>query len=513
MANFGLTTSGFRPKTLAEIINELNIAFRSEFGEEANVDPETAILGQIIGIYGEREATIWDLGQAIYNAAYPDTAEGTSLDNVAAITAIERLPASRSTVVVRCNGTAGTALSAGRIVSVVGTGARFQSIAAAVIGGGGFVDVDFESVEEGVIQAPAGTLTVIETPVTGWNSCINNEDADLGRDIESDAELRARRQNSLRVVGAAAVDAIRARILDEVADVTDVLVFENETDFTDIDGRPPHSIQVIAAGGLDQDIADKIWEVKAGGIQTYGTDVSLPVIDSQGIAHTINFDRASELRVFFHIRISVGAAFNQGSQQRDQITITSNDPGDTITLSINGRDFVVVAGATAAITAQLLSDAVQAGGADWVPVTASQDTPGTDDYIYLESDYEGVGFIFNFNSASGNTVIDVDNLVLNSGDQISIQDNVIEFAEGDEDTPKEQTIGADVYRSRYFTPINETGDIQSIEIFVASGTEASDYWPTTAPPGGGDWSAADITVAATEVAQFDTLRVTVEIVP
>ena len=511
MSNFGLTSQGLRTKQLDEIIFELEVAFRSHFGEEANVDPATSILGQIIGIYSERETLIWELLLAVYLNAFPDSAEGVSLDNVAAITALERLAATKSTVVARCSGVVGTSLLTGRIVSVTGTGARFVSTAPAVIGGGGFVDVTFEAEELGEVQAPAGSLVVIETPVTGWTSVVNEEDADLGRGLETDVELRLRRAESLHIIGAATVEAIQARILDEVANVTDVIVVENETDVTDPEGRPPHSLQAIVAGGADQAIGDKIWELKAAGIQTYGTDVSVTVTDSQGFDHTIDFDRATILRSFLHIQLTVETGFNVGSKQREKVTVSTNDPGDSITVAINGRDFIVTAGASAAATAQLIANAIQAGGADWLPVTASQDSPGADDYLYLESDYEGNAFILAWSSSTTDSELTIANLIPNSGDQGGIIADVIEFAEGSADVAKEQKIGRDLFRSRYFGPVNQTRLIETIAIVSTYGDEDADFWPTTAPPGGGDWAASDIDVEAQEIVDLDTLRVTVEV--
>ncbi len=90
----------------------------------------------------------------------------------------------------------------------------------------------------------------------------------------------------------------------------------------------------------------------------------------------------------------------------------------------------------------------------------------------------------------------------NSGDQQSVIQEVVDFSEG------EQTISTDVFISRYFSAINEVEDIESITI-----THTTAAPPTTAPPGGGDWSSTgSIVIDTTELAVFDTLRVSVEII-
>jgi uncharacterized phage protein gp47/JayE len=89
--------------------------------------------------------------------------------------------------------------------------------------------IPFLAQQYGPVPAPVGTLTDILTPVAGWSSLTNFQAGITGRFAETDAELRLRRQNSLRVLGAATVEAIRARLIQEVPGVTSVLVFENVT--------------------------------------------------------------------------------------------------------------------------------------------------------------------------------------------------------------------------------------------------------------------------------------------
>lgn len=85
----------------------------------------------------------------------------------------------------------------------------------------------FLSENYGPIPCPANSLTQIVTPVGGWNSITNSEAGTLGRFVETDAELRLRRLNSLRLLGRGTVEAIRAQLL--AAGATSALVFENVT--------------------------------------------------------------------------------------------------------------------------------------------------------------------------------------------------------------------------------------------------------------------------------------------
>jgi uncharacterized phage protein gp47/JayE len=79
------------------------------------------------------------------------------------------------------------------------------------------------------IAAPVNTLVEILTPISGWNSVNNPKAGVTGRFVETDAELRIRRNNSIRLLGAGTVESIRARLLQQVPGVTSAFIFENRT--------------------------------------------------------------------------------------------------------------------------------------------------------------------------------------------------------------------------------------------------------------------------------------------
>jgi uncharacterized phage protein gp47/JayE len=164
-------------------------------------------------------------------------------------------------------------------VSVVGTGTMSITNRASPI--------PVTAVNAGEVLVLEETITTIDTPVSGWDSVTNLAAGIQGRDIETDAELRLRIEGAR--LGAGTVEAIKSRIQDEVDGVTRAIVIENRTDDV-VDGQPAHSIHVIVQGGADQDIADKIWEVKPAGIATYGSETET-VEDSEGNSQTIYFSR------------------------------------------------------------------------------------------------------------------------------------------------------------------------------------------------------------------------------
>lgn len=308
---YGITTTGFNAKTLSEIISETEASFKTSFGDAINLQ-ETSPLGQIKGVLDERISLLWELSQAVYNSQYPNTAEGISLDNIASINNISRLPATKSTVTATITGTPFTVVSSGFIAYVSGNeSAQFETIQDYTIEAGGTVDVEMYAVNTGPVVANSGTLTEIQSPTGGVDSITNALDAELGRDIETDSDFKIRRLTLLQRSGTATIEGIRNNLISNVDDVTNALVVENNTLTTDSNGRPPKSIEVYVLGGLNADIASAIFNSKPAGISTYGT-ITETVLDSQAQSHSISFSRSTEIDIYLIVNITKNTDISQG---------------------------------------------------------------------------------------------------------------------------------------------------------------------------------------------------------
>jgi uncharacterized phage protein gp47/JayE len=167
--------------------------------------------------------------------------------------------------------------------------------------------VDLEAVNDGPLNAPVGTLTVIDTPISGLDRTTNPTQTILGRNRETDAELRQRRDLTLTVAGSATVNAIRSRML-AIPGVTSAGVFENTTLVTDGDGRPGKSYEVVVAGGDTQTIGDVIWDSKPAGIETFGSEL-VNVEDNAGNPQVVNFSRPTLVPIFVSVDLTVGSTF------------------------------------------------------------------------------------------------------------------------------------------------------------------------------------------------------------
>lgn len=194
----------------------------------------------------------------------------------------------------------------------------------------------FEAVSTGPRPAIVGALTDIKTPVTNLMSIYNYLEGSLGRTIETDTALRIRRDTSVRAVGSATAEAIKARIIQEVEGVSAVYIYENDTAAV-VDGRPPHSFEAVVIGGDQQEIAEKIWEVKPAGISTYGTTSAL-VEDSEGFMHTISFSRSTTAYIWINIEISL---FSEEIFPANGATLISQAILDYFANPVPGKDLII----------------------------------------------------------------------------------------------------------------------------------------------------------------------------
>lgn len=311
--SFGLSATGFNRKRLADIKTELETALKTVWGNNIDLSPQSNF-GQLIGIFSERIALAWERDEDVYNSQYPSTAASNQLDNVVQMNGVTRLAATKSTVTITCTGTDSTLIPAGSIVSVVGTEERFVTTADGTISGG-TVDINTTAEIAGTISALSGTVTQIETPIFGWDSVTNILDAEVGRDQETDAELRARRVLSTQALGQNLVDALFGR-LSNLDDVLDVLVLDNKTDTTDSNGIPPHQFLSIIEGGGNAEIADQIWLSTPQGVDSYGA-VTEQITDDQGFTQDVKFSRPSEVDIYFKIDITTNGAEFPGTGVAD----------------------------------------------------------------------------------------------------------------------------------------------------------------------------------------------------
>lgn len=113
----------------------------------------------------------------------------------------------------------------------------------------------------------------IVTTIAGWDTINNPTAGVVGRDEETDAELRNRMVESYAVNATGYVEAIEAN-LAALEGVLDVRVLENPTNAAITQfgvSINPHSILVAIVGGEDEQIAQTIYQRKDAGCGTTGS--------------------------------------------------------------------------------------------------------------------------------------------------------------------------------------------------------------------------------------------------
>lgn len=292
---YGVTDAGFNAKSLSVIQDEINAALRSGISPTLNLSSRS-LLGQLVGVFASQQRQLWEAAQAVYAAHDPNQATGDGLTGTAAITGSDRLPATASTARMTITLAAGTyGIGTLQVNKANDTTVVFANTAEITTAGATLTDQLFECLTTGPTVAPQNTLTAIFSPVVGFSAPNNPDDATEGTNVETDAELRIRRQASLQRRGSSNVNAIRADIL-AVAGVEFCTVLENDTDAVDGNGLAAHSIWVVALGGDNDAIAQAIFDTKGGGTGTNGA-VSVAIIDDAGNPHTIRFSRPTDIAI------------------------------------------------------------------------------------------------------------------------------------------------------------------------------------------------------------------------
>lgn len=293
-----IDATGYHYPSYAEIRDDLIDNFKQIYGQDIYLENDSQDY-QMISIFALK---IYDAFQAVeldYNNRSPKTAIGTGLDALVKINGIVRKNASYSSAVVTISGDAGTVIVGG-IVKDQGDH-KWRLPYSVRIPSGGTIDVTAVCTTIGDIAAPAGAINKIATPTKGWISVTNAAPAVLGQPVETDVQLRERQTISVANPSQTVIDSTKGAIA-AVHGVTRYSVLENDTNVTDSNGIPAHSICAIVEGGSDLDVATAIYLRKGPGCGTYGT-TAVDVLNSASVPTTINFFRPQYVSVDVTVKV------------------------------------------------------------------------------------------------------------------------------------------------------------------------------------------------------------------
>lgn len=301
------STDGLAIQTYQEIFDELAAGYRSIYGADINLDPDSPD-GQRVGIEAKARLDLQVFAQSLYNQLDPDFSTGESLNKLIKLSGLSRQPASRSQVDITVTTDRDLTLPSGYAISDDLDQVWITTASNALTTGANtvtFVAQDFGSVSAGI-----GTITTLVDIILGVVSVTNAAAATEGNDEETDPELRARRNNSLETPASSTVGGMYSAI-GNLAGVTDLQVYENTTDATDADGIPAHSLWCVVEGGVVADIVETIVKNKTGGTgllgtvsDTYDEVLTRPDGTEYTLVHTAVFDRPTEVPLYINLDVT-----------------------------------------------------------------------------------------------------------------------------------------------------------------------------------------------------------------
>jgi len=201
---------------------DLNQAFGGNLNPALNT-PQGQLASSLTAIIAQTDSEFL----ALSNGVDPAYAAGRMQDAIGRIYFLTRIPASSTTVTVRCTGAVGTVIPVGSMVSDA-AGNLYTSLAAGTIPIAGFIDIVFSSVLTGPIACPIGYITAIYQAIIGWDRVENLAAGTPGTDVESRADFEFRRELSVAMNAQGTLDAILGTVL-QVANVLDAYGTENVT--------------------------------------------------------------------------------------------------------------------------------------------------------------------------------------------------------------------------------------------------------------------------------------------
>ena len=300
-----ITDKGISIKSFNEIAQELREDWISAFGGETIDLSSSSPDGLEIDLKAKEIRSVSELVQAVASKLTLEGSSGVWVDIFMSYRGITRLGSAYSYVYLLFTGSNGTVIPEGTLVNNLFND-QFSTDSEITIGIEGTAYVRATSLNIGPVDVSEGTWSLNQS-ISGISSVVVSNDGVIGRFVETDAEIKARAKNTVHD-GLATLPTIKSYIENNVSGITSVSVIENETSLTDINGRPPHSIEVMVLGGSDEEIARAIFMSKPAGIKAYGTHIEgdgYLVLDSNGGAHYVNWSTLNTAYLWINVYITL----------------------------------------------------------------------------------------------------------------------------------------------------------------------------------------------------------------
>lgn len=299
-----VSAAGITAPAYADIYQSLQTSFQAIYGSDAYIDPDSQD-GQLLAVFAQAISDCNDTSIDVWNKFGPATAVGVGLSSQVKINGISRGIATQGSVVLRVVGVVGSIIVDGIASDALNN--QWVLPTPLVIPPAGQIDVTALAQVTGAVAGPIGTINQIVNPQLGWQSVTNPASASPGAPIETDAALRQRQTVSTALPSQTVLSGTTGAIA-QLPGVTQVVVYENDTDSTNANGQTPHSIAAVVLGGVASDIAAAILAHKTPGAFTFGSTVVV-VPDQYGIPYNIAFSVPTAVPLAIAITIKAYAGY------------------------------------------------------------------------------------------------------------------------------------------------------------------------------------------------------------
>lgn len=351
--------AGLHVPSYVDIRDDLIAQFKAIYGEDIYLGNDSQDY-QMISAFSLKTYDTMQLLQIVYNNQSVKTAVGTGLSSRVKLNGLRRKTATCSTCVLTLTGMPGTTISAGIVEDTQGRkwdlpeNLKFESET---------LETTAQCQDIGAIEAPVGTITKISNPQYGWLNVTNKVPAVKGRPIETDEELRRRQSISTAIPSQNMVNSTIAGIAS-VAGVTQYKVYENDTNATDKNGIPSHSIAAVVEGGLDEAIAEQIYLRKGPGCGTHGT-TAITYTNSDGLKNEIRFFRPTYQDIAVKVTVKKYATYTTAVEDdiKRNITVYIDRLGIGVNVTATGILTAITAAVDDALRPPFALQSVQLGRA------------------------------------------------------------------------------------------------------------------------------------------------------
>ena len=300
-----INTSGVIVPDTENLQSEVEQEYKDTFGEDLDVTPETP-QGRLIELDTRMRSEVLQCAASVANVINPNLSYGMFLDAIAALTGCYRKQATRSEVTATLGGTPGTTIPANSLATTEDYSKIFVLSQSVVLDENGTATAKFYSQEYGDVQLAAGELNTIKTGVLGWETIINNSSATVGRNRETDSELKERRIDTL-FSGRSFIGDIKSYLL-ELEGVKSVDLYNNyKLNPVTVKGVTidPKSVFVCVYGGSDQEIGMALYKSTAPGCGFTG-NTNVTVTDPWcNHNYEVSFYRPTEIEIDVKVYVKV----------------------------------------------------------------------------------------------------------------------------------------------------------------------------------------------------------------